>query len=75
VLLARQRQKMEVCAAKSDVYISWEKGGVCQAIQRATVLRQEGLRVELAAQEENRTEAKQRCESRCCGRLEYYTGD
>ena len=75
VLLARQRQKLEVCAAKSDVYISWAKNGLGQAIQRASSLRQEGLRVELAAQEESRNEAQQRCEGRCCGRLEYYTGD
>jgi ATP phosphoribosyltransferase regulatory subunit len=48
VLLALERQHIELAVAEKELYVGWQASKAQQAIQTATQLRQEGTRVALA---------------------------
>jgi ATP phosphoribosyltransferase regulatory subunit len=57
MLLALERQNIKLAVAKKEIYVGWQAGKVQEAIQRATELRQEGLRVALALLPQSRQTA------------------
>ena len=57
VLLALERQHIELAVAQKEIYVGWQAGKVQEAIQKATQLRQEGLRVALALLPQSRQDA------------------
>lgn len=58
VLLALERQHIELDIAKKRIYVGWKESKVQEAIQRAAALRQDGTCVALALMPQSRQDAE-----------------
>ena len=72
ILLALNRQGIQIPPVVKDVYIGYADGFIKNAIKRAMELRREGKSAELGMQGQSREEAELSCKRRGYSRLEYF---
>jgi ATP phosphoribosyltransferase regulatory subunit len=69
VLLALERQGLDVTNPIQSVYVGWAGSNLPQAIAAVKRLREEGATAELGLQEQSRVEAEREGKSRGCARI------
>ena len=69
VLLALERQGLDVTNPIQSVYVGWAGSNLPQAIAAVKRLREEGATAELGLQEQSRVEAEREGKSRDCARI------
>lgn len=74
VLMAMERQGIDIQSPSKAVYVGWAEGGLPQAIEEARRLRLSGETADLALQPMSRQEAAQEGKKRGCPRLLYFAG-
>lgn len=75
VLLALERQGIDLPDPAKDVYVGWQEGALKAAITEATRLRQDGLAIELALEPTTMDAAKADQVAKGYTKLRYFSGD